>query len=89
MLLTIASTQSPRIYGYNVTQRRVYQMNMGAMDRIIRAIVGIVALVLALWVVTGGWQIALWVVSGIMLVTAAIGFCPLYVPLHISTKKKV
>jgi hypothetical protein len=64
------------------------KMNMGKLDRIIRAIVGIAALLLAFLVVDGAWQIVLWVVGGILLLTAIIGFCPLYYPFHFSTKKK-
>jgi hypothetical protein len=64
-------------------------MNMGAADRIIRAIVGIVAIIVSLVIDPMAWKIVLWVVTGIMLITAAIGFCPLYYPFHISTKSKV
>jgi len=65
--------------------------NVGSVDRGFRAIVGIVALVLAfttLSVMTGSlWGIVATVVGVIMLLTAAIGTCPLYVPLKVSTCK--
>lgn len=60
--------------------------NEGTVDRIIRAIVGIAALVGAVAVgmgTVGG--IVLLVVGGIMVVTAAVGFCPLYRVFGINT----
>ena len=57
-------------------------------DRIIRVIVAIVAFVVAGMVGFGSvLGIILAVVGVIMLVTAAIGFCPLYRVFGISTKK--
>ena len=64
-------------------------MNMGKLDRIIRAIAGVIVLLIAFVAATGVAQIVLWVVGAILLLTAAIGFCPLYAPLRFSTKKKV
>ena len=61
--------------------------NMGQSDRVIRAIIGIAALLLALFIVSGGWAIVLYVLAAIMIVTAVVGVCPLYLPFHISTKK--
>ncbi len=61
--------------------------NMGTTDRVIRAIVGIAALVVSFLVPSLAWQIVLWVVSALMLITSAIGVCPAYMPFHISTKK--
>ena len=60
---------------------------MGTTDRVIRAIVGIAALVVSFLVPSLAWQIVLWVVSALMLITSAIGVCPAYMPFHISTKK--
>ncbi len=62
--------------------------NMGAVDRIIRIILGIAAILLALFVISGVWDIILYVFAAIMIVTAAIGICPLYMPFKISTAKK-
>jgi hypothetical protein len=61
---------------------------MGVADRIIRAIVGIVAVIVSLIIDPMAWKIVLWVLAGIMLITAAVGFCPLYFLFHISTKSK-
>ena len=64
-------------------------MNMGNMDRIIRLVLGIIVGVVAFLAVSGIAQIILWVVGAILILTAAIGFCPLYAPFHFSTKKQV
>jgi len=62
-------------------------MNEGKFDRIVRAILGAVALIIAFVVVGGATQVVLWVIGGILLLTAATGFCLLYYPFHLSTKK--
>ena len=65
--------------------------NVGSVDRGARAVVGIVALVLAFtWfhVMDGGLAgIIAGAVGIVMLLTAAIGMCPLYLPLKLSTCK--
>ncbi|MCF6506938.1 DUF2892 domain-containing protein [Blastococcus sp. MG754426] len=60
--------------------------NMGTTDRGIRAVVGIGAAVTALLTGAGSaFGIVLWVVSVIMLVTAAAGYCPVYTALRVSS----
>ena len=62
--------------------------NESTLDRIIRAVVGVVALVVAVVVGMGSLGgILLVVVGGILVVTAAVGFCPLYRILGLSTAK--
>ena len=61
--------------------------NMGGIDRIVRAIVGIGLLILAFWVVNGALQIIFWILAAILLITALVGICPAYMPFHFSTKK--
>ena len=62
--------------------------NESTLDRIIRAVVGVVALVVAVVVGMGSvGGILLVVVGGILVVTAAVGFCPLYRILGLSTAK--
>ena len=64
----------------------MFTNNMGGMDRGIRAIIGIILLALFfMGTVTGvlGW-IAL-IVGIVFLVTAAIGWCPAYMPFGIKT----
>lgn len=56
--------------------------NVGGIDRILRLLVGIVILVLG--IVNQSW----WGVIGLVpIFTAAINWCPLYMPLGLSTCK--
>lgn len=60
--------------------------NEGTVDRIIRAIIGVVALVAAVAVGVGTvGGIVLLVLGGVLVVTAAVGFCPLYRVFGINT----
>jgi Inner membrane protein YgaP-like, transmembrane domain len=60
--------------------------NESTIDRIIRAVLGIAAIVGAIALGVGSAMgIVLLVVGGILAVTAAVGFCPLYRALGIST----
>lgn len=53
--------------------------NMAGLDRGIRALLGAIALVVALVsVVPLGWSWAIGIVGAVLLVTAVAGFCPLY-----------
>lgn len=67
------------------------KQNVGTIERVIRAIVGIVALVAAFttWNVMAGATLGIVaaVVGVVMLGTAAIGWCPPYAMLGISTCK--
>lgn len=63
----------------------LFVRNESSLDRIIRAVVGIVALVLAFTTLTGVVQVIALVVGVILLFTAAVGFCPLYRVFGIST----
>lgn len=57
--------------------------NMGAIDRVLRAIVGIVLIALA-----ASGTVGLWGYIGVVpLLTAAIGWCPAYLPFGIKTCK--
>lgn len=56
------------------------QRNVGNIDRVIRLVAGLVVILLGLYF--GSW----WGLIGlVLLATAAIGWCPLYVPLGLST----
>ncbi len=61
--------------------------NAGTIDRLIRALViapaAVALAALSGW--AGVWAIVALAVGGIMLVTAAVGFCPLYALLGIDT----
>jgi Inner membrane protein YgaP-like, transmembrane domain len=61
--------------------------NLGNADRIIRVVVGVVALVGAFGAGIGSvGGVVLLLVGAIMLGTAAVGFCPLYRVLGLSTR---
>ncbi|PKQ32779.1 MAG: DUF2892 domain-containing protein [Actinobacteria bacterium HGW-Actinobacteria-2] len=60
--------------------------NVGNTDKVVRAAIGVIALVAAFLIgITSGWGIVLAVVAVIALVTAAVGFCPLYRVFGINT----
>jgi len=65
------------------------KMNMGPWDRMIRLILAVaVAVLLLTKVLQGTLALILGVLAAVFFVTAAIGFCPLYVPFGLSTRKK-
>jgi hypothetical protein len=60
--------------------------NMGTVDKIIRILLAIVVIVLYLnESITGVAAIILGILAIVFILTSLIGFCPLYVPLKIST----
>jgi len=64
--------------------------NMGTIDRLVRAIAGLVFTVLGLVVGAGSiFGVVAFVLAGIALVTAALGVCPGYIPFGISTRRGV
>jgi hypothetical protein len=78
-----------QLQAFYCKRRCAMKKNMGAIDRGIRLLVAIVLTVLlAVRVLSGVAGIILGVIALILLVTSLIGFCPLYVPLKISTKKQ-
>ncbi len=63
--------------------------NMGPADRTIRIVVAIVLGYLILNSALGGfWAVIAGIFAVVFLVTSIVGFCPLYVPLKISTMMK-
>lgn len=63
--------------------------NMGAADRIIRILLAILVAVLYFTdQISGTAAIILGIFAIIFLLTSLVGFCPLYVPFKISTRKK-
>ena len=60
--------------------------NMGTIDRIIRILLAIVVVILYMTSsITGVAAIILGILAIVFIITSLIGFCPLYVPLKIST----
>jgi hypothetical protein len=63
--------------------------NMGLIDRSIRVLAAIaVAVLYFTGQITGLAAIILGAIGVIFLITSAIGFCPLYLPFGISTRRK-
>jgi hypothetical protein len=63
--------------------------NMGTIDKVIRILVAVVVVVLYFThVISGTLAIILLILSAIFVVTSLIGFCPLYLPFGLSTRKK-
>ena len=63
--------------------------NMGSIDKLIRILVAVVIGVLYFTnQITGIAAIILGIFAVVFLLTSAIGFCPLYLPLKLSTIKK-
>lgn len=63
--------------------------NMGCADRVLRLVAAVVIVVLIiLKVLAGTLMIVLGILAAVFLITSALGFCPLYVPLRISTLTK-
>ena len=63
--------------------------NMGTIDKVIRILVAVVVVVLYFThVISGVLAIILLALSAIFVVTSLLSFCPLYLPLGLSTRKK-
>ncbi|HZY25392.1 MAG TPA: DUF2892 domain-containing protein [Bacteroidales bacterium] len=63
--------------------------NMGTLDKTVRILIAaIVVLLYFTHVISGTLAIVLLAVSAIFVITSLLGFCPLYLPIGINTKKK-
>lgn len=65
------------------------QINMGTVDRVIR--IAIAAIIVALYYmgqISGTLAIVLIIVATAFALTSLIGWCPAYLPFHISTCKR-
>jgi hypothetical protein len=64
------------------------KQNMGSIDRVIRVVVAVVIAALYFTnVISGTVAIILGVLGLVFVLTSVVGFCPLYAPLKLSTKK--
>jgi len=63
----------------------MFKKNEGSTDRVIRVVIGLVALITGLFFLTGTMQVVSLIVGVIALITGAIGFCGLYALVGIST----
>ena len=63
--------------------------NMGTIDKTVRILIAaIVVLLYFTHVISGTLAIVLLALSAVFVITSLLGFCPLYLPLGLSTKKK-
>jgi hypothetical protein len=63
--------------------------NMGIADRVLRVLAAIVVIAsYFMGFISGTLAIVLLLFSGIFILTSLVGFCPLYLPLGLSTRKK-
>jgi di/tricarboxylate transporter len=63
--------------------------NMGTTDKVIRILVAVLVLVLFLTdVISGTPAVILLILAGVLVVTSLLGFCPLYLPFGLSTRRK-
>lgn len=61
--------------------------NIGSVDRTIRTVIAPVLVLVGVLVGPGGWPaILLYAVAGLLLATAAVSTCPLYLPFGLSTR---
>ena len=64
------------------------KQNMGKTDRTIRVILALVIAILYLTgQITGTVALVLAIVAVVFILTSAVGFCPVYYPIKLSTKK--
>jgi hypothetical protein len=63
--------------------------NMGTIDKVIRILIAVVVVVLYFTnTISGLLGIILLILAAVFVLTSLLGFCPLYLPFGLSTKKK-
>jgi hypothetical protein len=69
--------------------QRIMKKNMGMADRVIRVVIALVLITLfALNIISGTIGIILIALSAVFILTSLFGFCPLYMPLKITSSSK-
>jgi hypothetical protein len=65
------------------------KQNMGTIDRIVRVVLAaVVAVLFFTGQITGTAAIILGILAVVFVLTSVLGFCPLYLPFGISTRRK-
>jgi len=67
-------------------KERIMKLNESNADRVIRVVVGLVLGYFA-FTTAGALSVVLWILAAVLVVTGAIGFCPLYRLLGFSTRR--
>ena len=62
--------------------------NVGGTDRLERIFHGIVFLLIAMFLVNGMWRYVIGIYGLIRLLTGIFAFCPAYIPLKYTTRKR-
>jgi hypothetical protein len=63
--------------------------NMGIIDIAIRIVVAVIIAVLYFThIISGMFGIILLIFAGVFILTSLLGFCPLYLPIGLNTRKK-
>jgi K+-transporting ATPase A subunit len=63
--------------------------NMGSTDRIVRIIIAVIlAALYFMGTVSGTLGIIFLIIAAVFLLTSLLGWCPLYLPFKLSTKKQ-
>lgn len=85
----LCSRRSILRHSVDVKGGRDMTKNMGTADRVIRAVLAVLIIVLYFTgQITGTAAVILGIVAVAFLATSAIGWCPLYMPFKLSTRKK-
>ena len=66
----------------------MFKTNESKLDKNIRLVVGVAALLLGIFVLSGGWQIVAILIGILGIITGLTGFCGVYKILGIKTNKK-
>lgn len=73
----------------HIKKNIIMKTNMGNLDRSLRILVAVVIAVLyAANIITGALAVVLVVVAVAFVITSLVGFCPLYLPFGLSTRRK-
>lgn len=74
---------------YKKLKFNLMKKNIGTLDKAIRILIALVVITLYVThVLSGTLAIVLLILSGILIVTSLLGFCPIYFPFGIQTTKK-
>lgn len=68
-------------------EAEMFKRNLGTVDRAVRIVLGVILAAISMLVFKGTASTIVGIVALIPLITGIVGFCPLYVPLKLSTVK--
>ena len=65
----------------------MFTPNVGGFVRIFRIVAGLVLIALGFFVLSGTWGLVVGIVGLVPLLTGLVGWCPLYLPFKLSTRR--